>query len=145
LSDLAAPLRVVIDTNTLLRGLLTHSSAAARVRRAAESRRIIPLLSKFVIDEYRAVLSDAIIGERFPELRPELIEITVRRLRFVGDYVRIPQSRFVYRRDPRDEKFLELAIALDARPTFTAEMIFADGVSWGIAGMLSFVRREVGN
>lgn len=64
------PFRIVVDTNTLLRGLVSATSAAAKVRRAAEQRLFIPLLSKPVLDEYR--------------------------------------------RDPRDEKFLELAISLKA-------------------------------
>ena len=47
-------LRVVLDTNTLLRGLVSRSSPAAQVRRAAEARLFVTLLSKPVLDEYRA-------------------------------------------------------------------------------------------
>ena len=106
--------RVVLDTNTLLRGLASPTSAAARVLRAAESRLIIPLLSKPVLDEYRDVLSDASLQARFPQLTVELISVTLLRLRFVSDYLRKPQVRFEYRRDPRDEKLIELAIAMRA-------------------------------
>jgi predicted nucleic acid-binding protein len=43
----AIPLhRVVIDTNTLLSGIVSDDSAAASVVRAAETRQILPLLSK---------------------------------------------------------------------------------------------------
>jgi predicted nucleic acid-binding protein len=42
-------LRIVLDTNTLLRGLVAANSAAARVRRAAEARTFITLLSKPVM------------------------------------------------------------------------------------------------
>ena len=107
-------LRIVLDTNTLLRGLLSASSAAAKVRRAAEERVVVPLLSKSVLDEYRAVLSDRDIRRRFPDITPELVEVTMRRLRFVGDYLRSARVRFELPRDVRDEKFIELAIALDA-------------------------------
>ncbi len=112
---MAAPsLRIVIDTNTLLRGLAVGNSAAAKVRRAAEARKFVTLLSKPVLDEYRAVLSDPVLGEKFPELTPELVELTLRHLRFVGDYIRMPQASYEYRRDPRDQKFIELAIELRA-------------------------------
>jgi hypothetical protein len=47
----------VLDTNTLLRGLVADSSAAARVRRGAERRAFVTLLSKPVIDAYRAILT----------------------------------------------------------------------------------------
>jgi putative PIN family toxin of toxin-antitoxin system len=108
------PFRIVLDTNTLLRGLVTSSSAAAKVRRAAEQRAFIPLLSKPVLDEYRAVLTDDALIHRFPEITPELVEITIRRLRFIGDYLRSPTVRFEYSRDTRDQKFIELAIGLKA-------------------------------
>lgn len=112
-------LRVVLDTNTLLRGLVAKSSAAAKVRRAAEQRRFVPLLSKPVLDEYRAVLDDPVLAKRFPELTRPIIEVAIRRIRFVSDFVRDPRVTFEYRRDPRDEKFIELAIALDATQILT--------------------------
>ena len=98
----------------LLRGLVVRNSAAARVRRAAEERLLIPLLSKPVIDEYRMVLTDEEVVAKFPEITPELVEITLRRFRFIGEYVRTPTARFQYRRDPDDQKFIELAIDLQA-------------------------------
>jgi putative PIN family toxin of toxin-antitoxin system len=114
-------IRVVLDTNTLLSGLVTDSSAAASVRRAAENRWFTPLLSKPVLDEYRAVLGDPRIGQRFPSITRELTKIAIARLRFVGDYVRVPHERFEFRRDPKDAKFLELAIALNATHIVTSD------------------------
>lgn len=75
---------------------------------------IIPLLSKPVLDEYRSVLTEAELVERFPELTRKLAEISIRRLRFVGEYVRSPKTRFDFPRDSRDAKFIELAIRLNA-------------------------------
>jgi len=115
------PLRVVLDTNTLLRGLISANSAAAKVRGGAEGRVFIPLLSKPVLDEYRAVLGSEAIVSRFPEITPELVEVTTRRLRFVSDYVRTPKVTFEYRRDPLDQKFIELAIALNATHLISAD------------------------
>lgn len=114
-------LRVVLDTNTLLRGLVSATSPAATVRRAAENRLFVPLLSKPVLDEYRAVLSDPDLAERFPGITPRLVELTIRRLRFVSDYVRSPRARFEYTRDPLDQKFIELAIGLRATHIVSAD------------------------
>jgi putative PIN family toxin of toxin-antitoxin system len=113
--------RVILDTNTLLRGLASADSAAAEVLRAAERRRVVPLLSKPVLDEYRAVLTDPAIVGRFPAITPRLLEVIIQRLRFVGDYVRSPGVSFHYPRDPSDQKFIELAIALDATHILTAD------------------------
>ena len=106
-----SPFRLVIDTNTLLRGVL---SAAAKVRRAAESRTVISLFSKPVLDEYRAVLSHPGLVEKFPALSTRNVAFLIQRLRFVGEYVRSPRARFEYPRDPLDAKFIELAIDLKA-------------------------------
>jgi predicted nucleic acid-binding protein len=40
--------------------------------------------------------------------------MVIERLRYVGDYIRLPKIEFEYNRDPRDQKFLELAITLKA-------------------------------
>jgi len=113
--------RIVLDTNTLLRGLVSATSAAAKVRRGAEGRLFIPLLSKPVLDEYRAVLGSDAMVSKFPGLTPELVEVTARRLRFVSDYIRSPKVAFEYRRDPCDQKFIELAIALEATHLISAD------------------------
>ena len=113
--------RVVIDTNTLLRGLVSGTSAAAEVHRAAERRLFIPLLSKPVLDEYRATLGDEGLISRFPELTNELVESAIHRLRFVSDYIRSTHVSFDYPRDPGDQKFIELAIALEATHLISAD------------------------
>lgn len=82
---------------------------------------IIPLLSKPVLDEYRSVLADAELVERFPGLTPKLVELSIRRLRFVGEYVRSPNARFDFPRDRRDAKFIELAISLNATQILSSD------------------------
>lgn len=72
-----------------------------------------------MIDEYYVVLTDEEVVTRFPEITPELVEITIRRLRFIGEYLRVPTARFEYRRDPDDQKFIELAIDLRATHILT--------------------------
>lgn len=104
-------LRVVLDTNVLLRGLLNSRSAAGKVLHAVETRRVLLLLSKPVVDEYAAVLTDPEVLERFPELTEKRVKLSLKRLRYHSDYCRNIKSRFKFERDPRDEKFVELAIA----------------------------------
>jgi len=101
--------------------LASRSSAAADIRRAAETRRIIPLLSRPVLSEYRMVLTDLAVVAKFPEITPELVGLTIRRLLFVGDYHRAPVARFIFPRDPHDEKFIELAIASTATHLVTSD------------------------
>ncbi len=67
------------------------------------------------LTNYHAVLLDEEIAGRFPEITPHMVEVTIRRLRFIGDYVRSPRVRFEYSRDECDQKFIELAIGLKAK------------------------------
>lgn len=67
--------------------------------------------SKPVLEEYRALLGDPAVVDRFPELTPEKVEIALRRFRYLSEYLHTVRSRFEFPRDPRDEPFLELAIA----------------------------------
>jgi len=66
-------------------------------------------------------LLDEEISRRLPDITPDLVEITIHRLRFIGDYVRSPRKHFQYERDPQDAKFIELAIALDATHIVSAD------------------------
>jgi putative PIN family toxin of toxin-antitoxin system len=104
-------LRVVIDTNTVLRGLVGEGSASAAVLDSAESREFIPLLSKPVLDECREILLDPELRESLPRLTIKRVEVALRRLRFVADVIVTSRTHFDLPRDPDDAKFLELAIA----------------------------------
>jgi len=63
------------------------------------------------MDEYRAVLTDDRLKERYSAITDETVEILCRRLKYVSDYFRRVGVKFHLARDPRDEKFIELAIA----------------------------------
>jgi putative PIN family toxin of toxin-antitoxin system len=86
-----------------------------------EQRLVKLLLSKPMLAEYRAVLSDAELVDRFPQLTIERVEVALRRLRYFGDYVRTVRVKFDLPRDPRDEKFIELGISRKATHIVTAD------------------------
>lgn len=102
--------RVVLDTNTLLRGLANRDSASGRILHACENRRAILLLSRAVISEYRAVLMDDRIAKARGVSANDM-ELVLRRLRYFGETLKQVRSRFAFDRDPADAKFIELAIA----------------------------------
>lgn len=103
-------LQLVVDTNTLLRGLANAESASARVLKACELRRAVILLSKPVMDEYRRVLGIVLADSRKNRITPREIELVLRRLRYIGEYHRTVRSRFEYPRDPTDSMLISLAI-----------------------------------
>jgi putative PIN family toxin of toxin-antitoxin system len=106
-------IRVVLDTNVLVRAIANPSSQSGQLASACEERRAIALLSKPLIDEYRRVLSRL---RDFDEAITSFhIEAILRRLRYFGEYRRLVHSSFHFRRDPTDSKLIELAI--DAHAT----------------------------
>jgi len=100
-----------MDTNIHLRGLLNARSACGAVVDICDRRAVVLLLSKPVLSEYRDVLKDPGIVERYPDLTAENVDLALRRLRYVGETLRTRQTFFDFPRDPRDSKFIELAIA----------------------------------
>ena len=70
----ASSLRVVLDTNVMLRGLISPTCAAAEILAAADDRQFITLLSRPVILEYREVLTDDALAQRFPRLTQKRVE-----------------------------------------------------------------------
>lgn len=107
----ATPHRLVVDTNVLLRGLINIRSTSGRVLNACDARSVVIVLSNAALSEYRAVLTDPVVVGPYPELTRRKVELVLRRLRYVGDVIRSVGVRFEFPRDPKDAKWIELAIA----------------------------------
>ena len=120
------PFRVILDTNIIVRGLINRRSDSGRILLACEDRRIVALLSRALLAEYRYVLADADLVARYPELEPKKVEIALERLAYVADVLKTVQARFHYPRDPGDEKLLGLAIAGGATHLITTDRDFLD-------------------
>lgn len=69
------------------------------------------LISRPVQAEYRRVLGSVEILRRNPQITRESIELVLRRLRYVGQYLGQVTVHLRFERDPDDEAFIELAIA----------------------------------
>jgi uncharacterized protein len=116
-----SPLRLVIDTNVLLSGLVSRTSAARRIVDALQTRKLIPLVSPAVMSEYRAVLLHPDILSRFSELTPKRVISALHRLRYVADEFDSHTVKFELPRDPNDAMFVELAIAGSATHVVTLD------------------------
>lgn len=118
---MADPLRLVLDTNVLLAGLVSKSSASQKVVDSLQKRKAIPLLSPPVLAEYRTILLHPAIAARFANLTPRRVELAIHRLRYVGDEYRDLRVKFELQRDPRDAMFVELAITGEATHLITMD------------------------
>jgi putative PIN family toxin of toxin-antitoxin system len=111
----------VLDTNVLLAGLVSKSSASHKVVDSLQARKAVPLLSAPVLAEYRAVLLHPDIRAKFADLTARRVELALHRLRYIGDVYPNILVRFELERDPRDAMFVELAIAGEATHLITMD------------------------
>jgi putative PIN family toxin of toxin-antitoxin system len=115
-------LRLLLDTNVLLAGLVSESSASQKVVDSLKVRKVVPLISPPVMAEYRAVLLHPMILARFAHLTPRRVALALHHLRYIADEYRTVGVKFEFPRDPRDAMFVELAIVGAATHIVTLDL-----------------------
>jgi putative PIN family toxin of toxin-antitoxin system len=101
-------LRVVLDTNVLVSGLISPSGPPGEILRLLETGLIVPCLSESILGEYREVLARP--SFQFPGFR---IALLLQRLEAVGELFTAEPIPADFP-DPRDAPFLEVALAAHA-------------------------------
>ena len=105
---------VVFDCMVFLQGAANPDGPAAKCLRLAEAGLIELCLSDDVLKEVRDVLSRPKIRQRFPALTDETVTAFLTRVSRSARFVRdVPRSAQLPR-DPKDEKYLDLAVAAGA-------------------------------
>ncbi len=99
--------RIVLDTNIILRGLLSRKSAAAQLLTRCEKRDVIVLLSDKVLAEYRFIITSPEIQDRFPSLDHACVELILARLRYLSEWMHV-NRRFAFPRIPGTPSFSNL-------------------------------------
>lgn len=106
---------VVYDCNVLLQAVLSDAGPAFGCLLLAEKDRVELVLSTFVAEEIRDVLARPRILQKNPQVTPErvaaFLEMLASKCRFVEGVPRV----FSLPRDPKDEPYVNLAIAANAR------------------------------
>ncbi len=105
-------MRVVVDTGILVSGLIRPQGTSGEVLRALRGGRFIPVYSTPTIVEIIDVLGRPFFREKY-RIYPGDATTLVNLLRLRGELV-IPQAAINACRDPKNNKFLEAAIAGNA-------------------------------
>ena len=134
--------RVVLDTNILVRGLLDRRCDSGRILSACESRRIVPLLNKALLSEYRTILGDKDLVARYPQLNAATVKTAIERLMYFGDVSSTAHVRFDFERDKEDEKLIVLAIVGRASHLITTDTDLLD-IQHGHDGAATRFRRRL--
>jgi putative PIN family toxin of toxin-antitoxin system len=117
-------MRVVVDTNVLLSGLIRPRGAPGAIVRALREGRIVPVLSRPMLEEIGAVLSRPWLQEKYG-LDQAAVETVLRFLVTRGELVE-PTIRIRRCRDPRDDMFLEAAVSASTDRLVTGDKDLLD-------------------
>jgi putative PIN family toxin of toxin-antitoxin system len=102
-----AGVRVIVDTNVLISGLISTSGAPARIVNAILREDLIPVMSQATFSELKEVLKRPSLAPYFSRagVTPAALAAEFRRL---AEFV-IPQPTTIHIRDLKDRPFLDLA------------------------------------
>src|SRR4051812_49118882 len=111
--DVSRP-NVVFDCNVYVQAISRMNGPAAAALRLIEENRITLHLSKPILREIRRTLQYPEIRQRNPQVTEEVIDAFLARVSFRGILHRDVPHIFDYARDPDDEPYIDLAVAVSA-------------------------------
>jgi len=106
--------RAVFDCMVFLQGAARKDSPAGICLRLVETGLVDLFLSDDVIDEVRNVLDRPRLRQRFPVLTDEFVDQFLAALLSRSTPVRDVPRVFAYERHPKDEPYINLALAVQA-------------------------------
>ena len=106
--------RVVFDCMIFLQATASESGPAAALLRLVERNVLSLFVSREILDEVRDVLSRTKLRKKNPDITSERVDALITRVAEKGTIVETVPEHFSYVRDPRDEKYINLAIEVEA-------------------------------
>ena len=102
-------IRAVVDTNILVRAVIKPTGSVGPVLQRLRRREYSLLISHATLDELVEVLYRPRLRTKY-ELSDRVLRATIRLIVFRGELLQ-PGRRIIACRDPRDDKFLEVAVS----------------------------------
>ena len=110
----ANPAWAVFDCNLYLQALLNPTSPAAACLDLARTGRVVACISRQTLDEMREVLNRPFVFKLLPHATPKIIAAFLDDVVATSRRVRYVPAKFSFARDPKDEPYINLAIAAGA-------------------------------
>ena len=104
----------VYDCMIYLQAIVNEYGPAASIIRAVREDRVLLFHSAEIIAELRDVLSRPVLRQKFPRLTDERVDALIHLAIEKGVSIQNVPPEFVYQRDPKDEKYINLAIVAKA-------------------------------
>ena len=102
-------IRAVVDTNILVRAVIKPTGSVGPVLQRLRRREYSLLISRATLDELVEVLYRPRLRTKY-ELSDRVLRATIRLIVLRGELLQ-PGRRIIACRDPRDDKFLEVAVS----------------------------------
>lgn len=110
----AGRLRVVFDANICVQAIAFDDGPAAKAFRGVEARLFRLFVSRATLRELHLVLNYDDVRAISPNMTESRMKSFLQRLQFHSTLLRDVPRAFEFRRDPRDEPYLDLAAAAKA-------------------------------
>jgi putative PIN family toxin of toxin-antitoxin system len=130
--------RVVFDCMIYLQATANESSPAGALLRMMDDSTVSLLVSNDILDEVRDVLSRPKVRQKNPRVTDERVDALLTRLVEKGTLVESVPKRFSYERDPKDEKYINLAVEADAAFLVSRDNDLLDLMQEDLAGSRDF-------
>jgi putative PIN family toxin of toxin-antitoxin system len=127
-------IRVVYDCVVFLQGLIKETGPGVDCLELFEAGRIELFTSEAVLNEIGDVLTRPDLQHRFPSLTQERYEILLGRLNEKATFLDSVPATFSYDRDPKDERYINLALAAGAAYLVTRDNDLLDLMKENDAG-----------
>jgi uncharacterized protein len=135
------PPHVVFDCNVFVQAIANEESAAARALELLDEDAITLFISDAVLSEIQDVLSRPYIRQLMPNITDERVDALLRRLKREAVHIKNVPEEFRYERDPKDERYVNLAIITNARYLVSKDKDLLDLVDPSVKGSESFRTR----
>lgn len=133
--------RVVFDCMIYLQATASESGPAAALLRMMDDSAISLFVSNDILDEVRDVLSRPKIRRKNPRVTDERVDALLTRLAEKGTLLERVPKHFNYERDPKDEKYINLAVEANAAYLVSRDNDLIDLVREDLAGSKDFRQR----
>lgn len=106
--------RVVFDCMVYLQATVSESGPAAALLRLVDSDVVSLFVSVEILEEVRDVLARPKIRQRNPDITDERVDALIKRIVEKATVVNDIPQHFLYQRDPKDSKYINLAVEAEA-------------------------------
>ncbi len=133
--------RVVFDCMVYLQATVSETGPAAALLQLVEIGAVSLFVSNEILDEVRDVLSRPKIRQKNPSLTDERVNALIIRLTETATVVGEISQHFPYERDPKDEKYINLAVEVGAEYLVSRDTDLLDLMKGETAESASFRER----